>query len=175
VPELLLLVKHDCPVCYLVLPALDAAGVRVLSQSDAADTAAQAARLGLARVPELDEELETSERFDPDAVPALFLLDELFHGTNSHDRLIAAGGVLRSLIDRGAIGLMTTHDLALTAIADDLAPRALNMHFQDLFEEDGITFDYRARPGPVTRSNALALLRSLGLEIAVPTARDGRH
>lgn len=106
-------------------------------------------------------------------VPALFLLDELFHGTNSHDRLVAAGGVLGSLIDRGAIGLMTTHDLALTAIADDLAPRALNMHFQDAFEENGITFDYRARPGPVTRSNALALLRSLGLDVAVPTASPG--
>ena len=73
--ELLALVKHDCPVCDQVLPALDAAGVRVLSQSDAADTEAQAARLGLARVPELDEELATSERFDPDAVPALILLD----------------------------------------------------------------------------------------------------
>ena len=48
-------------------------------------------------------------------VPLLFLLDELFHGTNSHDRLVGASGVLRSLLDRGAIGLITTHDLALTA------------------------------------------------------------
>jgi hypothetical protein len=75
VAELLALVKHDCPVCDQVLPALDAAGVRVLSQSGAADTEAQAARLGLARVPELDEELATTERFDPDAVPVLILLD----------------------------------------------------------------------------------------------------
>lgn len=74
-PELLALVKHDCPVCDQVLPALDAAGVRVLSQSDAADTEAQAARLGLATVPELDVELELSERLDPDAVPTLVLLD----------------------------------------------------------------------------------------------------
>jgi hypothetical protein len=75
VPELLALVKHDCPVCDQVLPALDAAGVRVLSQSDAADTEAQATRLGLQRVPELDEDLVTSERLDPDAVPTLVLLD----------------------------------------------------------------------------------------------------
>jgi hypothetical protein len=75
VPELLALVKHDCPVCDQVLPAFDAAGVRVLSQSDAADTEAQAERLNLERVPELDEDLATSERFDPDAVPALILLD----------------------------------------------------------------------------------------------------
>jgi hypothetical protein len=83
VPELLALVKHDCPVCDQVLPALDAAGVRVLSQSSAADTEAQAARLGLSRVPELDSELATSERFDPDAVPTLLLLD----GGDERDRV----------------------------------------------------------------------------------------
>jgi hypothetical protein len=75
VPELVALVKHDCPVCDQVLPALDAAGVRVLSQSDAADTEAQATRLGLGSVPELDVDLELSERLDPDAVPTLVLLD----------------------------------------------------------------------------------------------------
>ena len=56
------------------------------------------------------------------STPLLFLLDELFHGTNSHDRLIGASGVLRSLLDRGAIGLVTTHDLALTV--DRAGPRA---------------------------------------------------
>ncbi|MGH9369935.1 MAG: MutS-related protein [Vicinamibacterales bacterium] len=57
-------------------------------------------------------------------VPLLFLLDELFHGTNSHDRLVGAVAVLGSLLDRGAIGLVTTHDLALTAVANELSPRA---------------------------------------------------
>jgi hypothetical protein len=75
VPELVALVKHDCPVCDQVLPALDAAGVRVLSQSDAGDTEAQATRLGLATIPELDTDLELSARLDPDAVPTLVLLD----------------------------------------------------------------------------------------------------
>jgi hypothetical protein len=98
-------------------------------------------------------------------VPLLFLLDELFHGTNSHDRLVGATGVLRSLLDRGAIGLITTHDLALTAIADSLSPRAVNVHFEDRFEGRDILFDYRMRPGPVTRSNALALMRSVGLDV----------
>ena len=99
-------------------------------------------------------------------VPLLFLLDELFHGTNSHDRLLGAEGVLRSLLERGAIGLITTHDLALTAIADELAPRAVNVHFEDWFEAGDIRFDYRMKPGPVTRSNALALMRAVGLEVA---------
>ena len=101
-------------------------------------------------------------------VPLLFLLDELFHGTNSHDRLVGAEGVLCSLLDRGAIGLITTHDLALTAIADRLSPRAMNVHFQDWFAESEITFDYRVKSGPVTRSNALALMRAVGLEVASP-------
>ena len=98
-------------------------------------------------------------------VPLLFLLDELFHGTNSHDRLIGATGVLGSLLDRGAIGLITTHDLALTAIADRLSPRAANVHFDDRFDGGEIVFDFRMKPGPVTRSNALALMRSVGLDI----------
>jgi hypothetical protein len=97
--------------------------------------------------------------------PLLFLLDELFHGTNSHDRLLGATGVLRSLLDRGAIGLITTHDLALTRIADDLAPRAANVHFEDTFEGNEIRFDYKMKAGPVTRSNAIALMRAVGLDI----------
>jgi DNA mismatch repair ATPase MutS len=102
--------------------------------------------------------------------PLLFLLDEIFHGTNSHDRLLGAEGVLRSLVDRGAIGLITTHDLALTAIADELAPHAVNVHFEDWFEEGAIRFDYRMKPGPVTRSNALALMRAVGLDVPAPEA-----
>jgi hypothetical protein len=98
-------------------------------------------------------------------LPLLFLLDELFHGTNSHDRLAGASGVLRSLLDRGAMGLITTHDLALTGIADELQPRAENVHFEDRFEGGEIRFDYRMKPGPVTRSNALALMRAVGLDV----------
>jgi hypothetical protein len=98
-------------------------------------------------------------------VPLLFLLDELLHGTNSHDRLVGASGILRALLARGAIGLITTHDLALTVIADELAPRAANIHFEDFFEDGEIRFDYRVKLGPVTRSNALALMRAVGLEL----------
>ena len=97
--------------------------------------------------------------------PLLFLLDELFQGTNSHDRLVGSAGLLRRFIDRAAIGLVTTHDLALTAIADSLAPRAENVHLEDRFEGGELHFDYRLRPGPVTRSNAIALMRAVGLEI----------
>ena len=78
--ELVALVKHDCPVCDQVLPVLDAAradggAIRIVSQSSAQDTAAQAERLHLTQAPDLDADLELSQRFDPDAVPAVVLLD----------------------------------------------------------------------------------------------------
>ena len=100
-----------------------------------------------------------------DEGPTLFLLDELLNGTNSHDRGIGAAGVVRGLMKRGAIGLITTHDLALTSIAEDLAPAATNMHFEDHLEDGVITFDYRIRPGVVRKSNALELMRAIGLEV----------
>jgi DNA mismatch repair ATPase MutS len=99
------------------------------------------------------------------SAPLLFLLDELFHGTNSHDRVIGASGVLRNLLDHGAIGLITTHDLALAGIAQELAPRAVNVHFEDWFDGHELRFDYRLKPGPVTRSNAIALMRAVGLDV----------
>ncbi len=91
--------------------------------------------------------------------PALFLLDELLNGTNSHDRGIGAAGVVRGLVARGAIGLVTTHDLALTHIGDR------NQHFEDHLEGGEITFDYRIRPGVVEKSNALELMRAVGLDV----------
>jgi len=95
----------------------------------------------------------------------LFLLDELLSGTNSHDRKIGAEAIVRSLIDRGAIGMITTHDLALAHIADDLSGRAMNVHFADTLEDGRLHFDYQLMPGIVERSNALDLMRSVGLEV----------
>jgi hypothetical protein len=95
----------------------------------------------------------------------LFLLDELLHGTNSHDRRIGAEAIVRGLVDRGAIGLLTTHDLALAHIAEALAPRAVNVHFEDHLENGRMSFDYRLRAGVVEKSNALELMRSVGLEV----------
>ena len=97
--------------------------------------------------------------------PVLFLLDEILHGTNSHDRQIGAEKVVGGLIARGAIGLITTHDLALARIADELDSRAANVHFEDHLEDGQMRFDYLLRPGVVQRSNALELMRSVGLEV----------
>ena len=93
----------------------------------------------------------------------LFLLDEILGGTNSHDRALGAEAVLKGLARSGAVGLITTHDLALSRIADAMAPAAANVHFADEFDAGGLSFDYRLRPGPVRTSNALALMKSIGL------------
>lgn len=95
----------------------------------------------------------------------LFLLDEILHGTNSHDRRRGAEAVIRSLVDRGALGMVTTHDLALTQIVDSLGGRAVNRHFEDTIENGKMIFDYRLREGVVQRSNALELMRMLGLDV----------
>ncbi len=96
---------------------------------------------------------------------ALFLLDELLSGTNSHDRRIGAEAVIRTLLRRGAIGLVTTHDLALTQIRNEFGDTAVNVHFEDHLDNGHISFDYRLKPGIVERSNALELMRIVGLEI----------
>jgi MutS domain V len=100
-----------------------------------------------------------------ESLPVLFLLDEILHGTNSHDRRIGAEGVVQGLIQRGAMGLVTTHDLALTLIVEALGLRAANVHFEDHLEGGRMAFDYLLRPGVLQRSNALELMRSVGLEV----------
>lgn len=92
--------------------------------------------------------------------PVLFLIDELLHGTNSHDRRIGADAIVRGLVDRHAIGLVTTHDLALT---EGHAMR--NVHLRDHVEEGEMVFDYRLHPGVVHHSNALALMKKVGLDV----------
>lgn len=97
--------------------------------------------------------------------PLLFLLDELLQGTNSMDRRIGAEGIVRALVERGAIGLVTTHDLALAEISGPLNGHIHNVHFQDELDGGRIRFDYRLRPGVVAKSNGLELMRSIGLDV----------
>jgi DNA mismatch repair ATPase MutS len=95
----------------------------------------------------------------------LFLLDELLQGTNSNDRRIGAEGIVLALLNRGAIGLVSTHDLALSEIGGSLKGQMCNVHFREEFENGRMRFDYRLRAGVVTKSNGLALMRSIGLDV----------
>jgi hypothetical protein len=97
--------------------------------------------------------------------PLLFLLDELLQGTNSKDRLTGAEGLVRAFVVAGAIGLVSTHDLALTHISD-LPPGALrNVHFQDELVDGRMRFDFELRDGVVAKSNGIELMRAIGLAV----------
>jgi hypothetical protein len=98
--------------------------------------------------------------------PVLFLLDELLSGTNSHDRFIGTESVLRQLVEHDAVGIVSTHDLALARIPDTLDNRAFNAHFEDSLEDGKLIFDYKLKPGIVQTSNALELMRSIGLGVS---------
>ena len=95
----------------------------------------------------------------------LFLFDELLEGTNSHDRRIGAEKLLKALLDGGAIGMVSTHDLALTEIGAAIGDGLRNVHFEDFVEDGKMRFDYRLRDGVVTKSNAIELMRVVGLDV----------
>ena len=95
-------------------------------------------------------------------MPVLFLVDEIFSGTNSADRRTAAAAVLNRLLTNGAIGALSTHDLALTELATD-SNGGLNVHMASPNPDDPLAFDYRLKPGVNTTSNALAIVRMMGL------------
>jgi DNA mismatch repair ATPase MutS len=98
----------------------------------------------------------------------LFLLDEMLGGTNSDDRLWGARAVIEQLAESGAVGLVTTHDLALTQIANSLQGRASNVHFEEHYENGEMRFDYRMRPGVLTHTNGLSVMAALGLLTSHP-------
>jgi hypothetical protein len=97
--------------------------------------------------------------------PVLFLLDELLQGTNSKDRLVGAEGVVRALLASGAIGLISTHDLALTNIGEQRDNRLRNVHLQDSIEDGKMRFDFKLQDGIVTKSNGIELMRLIGLKV----------
>jgi hypothetical protein len=121
------------------------------------DSLAEGKSRFLAEVLRLQQILATARR-----APTLFLIDELFSGTNSFDRLIAAEAVLDALLAAGAIGALSTHDLALTALATDQR-RGRNVHMASPDPDDPLAFDYLLKPGINQTTNALAFLRLLNL------------
>ncbi|HYH04912.1 MAG TPA: DNA mismatch repair protein, partial [Bacillota bacterium] len=96
--------------------------------------------------------------------PVLFLLDEIFKGTNSLDRHTGAKILIKKLIQNGAIGLVSTHDLELGELAQEL-PTVTNYHFQEHFSNDQLQFDYQLRPGISQTRNALYLMKAAGISV----------
>jgi len=101
---------------------------------------------------------------EPAGPPLLFLIDEIFRGTNSRERLIGARAFIRGLSERRTIGLIATHDLELVKLADEIA-HVSNFHFREEVRDGKMVFDYRLRPGPCPTTNALDIMRLEGLPV----------
>jgi MutS domain V len=108
-----------------------------------------------------------------DGPPVLFLLDELLRGTNAHARHKGARAVVLHLLRHRALGLVATHDIALSELAAELPGQVDNVHFTDVFEDGEMRFDYRLRPGVVKTSNALRLLALAGVDVEVDDSLGG--
>jgi hypothetical protein len=97
--------------------------------------------------------------------PVLFLLDEILHGTNTRERLIGARAIVRALVARRAMGAVSTHDLGISDLQEELPDAVRNVHLQEQVDGDKMTFDYKLRDGVVQSSNALLLMKMVGLEV----------
>ena len=122
------------------------------------DSLAEGRSKFLAEVERLSAILTTSQ-----TSPVLFLVDEIFSGTNSEDRRTAAGAILSQLLANGAIGALSTHDLALTQLAS-ADNHGVNVHMASPDPADPLAFDYKIKPGPNTASSARAILHLIGID-----------
>jgi DNA mismatch repair ATPase MutS len=101
-------------------------------------------------------------------LPVLFLLDEILHGTNSRERQIGARWILAQLLERGALGAVSTHDMELCRLSPEQMSHTQLVHLREDVKGQEMVFDYRLRPGPVSEGNALRLMRRIGLEVPEP-------
>ncbi len=125
------------------------------------DSLAQGVSHFYAEILRLRVVLDAAERGEP----VLFLLDEVLHGTNSRERIVGAKAVVRRLLELGAMGVVTSHDLGLAELAHETHGAVALGHFREHVEGETMTFDYRLRQGVVPTQNALRLMRGLGLPV----------
>jgi DNA mismatch repair ATPase MutS len=141
--------------------ALRLSGLSTVASLSVVDSLLNGKSKFLAEVDRLRRAIESAEQDRP----VLFLVDEIFSGTNSRDRRTAAEAVVRTLVNRGAIGALSTHDLALTEIATSEGMSGVNVHMGSRAEGDAMDFDYRLKPGITTEANALAIARMAGVPV----------
>jgi len=115
-----------------------------------------------AEVKRLQALLAATKADDP--LPVLFLIDEIFRGTNSRERLIGSRSYIRTLAHGSAVGLVATHDLELIKLADEIEG-VVNQHFREEVYDGRMVFDYRLRTGPCPTTNALTIMRLEGLPV----------
>lgn len=115
-----------------------------------------------AEVQRLKKLLEALEK--EDAYPLFFLIDEIFRGTNNRERRIGSRAYVQSLIHKRGVGVISTHDLELVKLADEIHG-IRNFHFREDIQDERMVFDYRLRPGPCPTTNALKIMQLEGLPV----------
>jgi hypothetical protein len=98
------------------------------------------------------------------SLPLFFFIDEIFRGTNNRERLLGSRAYIRTLVDKHGVGLIATHDLELTKLADQI-PQIRNYHFRDAVADGRMVFDYTLRTGPCPTTNALKIMEMEGLPV----------
>ena len=105
-----------------------------------------------------------------DEAPLLYLIDEIFRGTNNHERLVGSRAYIEALAKGSGVGVISTHDLELVGMAEDV-PGIHNFHFREEISDGRMVFDYRLRPGPCPTTNALKIMRLAGLPVPSAAAK----
>jgi Mrp family chromosome partitioning ATPase len=151
------LASAGAPVCAL---RARVSGLRVCASLSMADSLLDGKSKFLAEVERLRDAIQVAQ----EGCPVLFLIDEILSGTNSRDRRVAAEAVLEELVAAGAVGALSTHDLSLTEIGERVELRGQNVHMESESRDDPLVFDYRVKPGISRQTNALAIVRMLGIQ-----------
>jgi hypothetical protein len=146
------------PVC---AEKLELGPVRLVTSMRVSDSLAEGASRFYAELRRLSLVVQMASK----APGVLFLLDEVLYGTNARERLIGSRATLTWLLDHGALGAVSTHDLALADLEGPISGKARNVHFEEQVTGDTMSFDYKLREGIVKSSNALRLMRQLGLPV----------
>ena len=142
--------------------ALAASPLRLFTSIKISDSVTQGVSFFYAEVKRLKRLLDELERGD--TLPLFFCIDEIFRGTNNRERLIGSRSYIRQLVDKHGVGLISTHDLELVKLAEEL-PAITNYHFRDDVVNGQMVFDYKLHLGPCPTTNALKVMRNAGLPV----------
>jgi DNA mismatch repair ATPase MutS len=156
-----LLFNMGAPVC---ARQFSAPIMRILCAIRVDDSLSDGMSYFYAEVKRLKSILSTLQENRLNSVPSMFLVDEIFRGTNNRERFVGSWSILHTLLDSGAFGLVSTHDLALTELATR-DTRMRNQHFREHVENSKLVFDYKIKDGPCPTTNALAIMAAEGLPI----------
>ncbi|MEQ9320837.1 MAG: DNA mismatch repair protein MutS, partial [Polyangiaceae bacterium] len=156
------LAQAGAPVC---AQSLSMTPLRVYTSMRIGDALDQGASRFFMEVRKLKAVVDAANARPEGSAPLLFLLDEVLHGTNSRERNIGAKAVVRHLVAQGAIGAVSSHDLGLVELEELTDGAVVNVHFEDHIEDGEMRFDYRMKTGAVSTSNALRLMRAVGIDV----------